>query len=333
VSLPGREARPRVAWREVDGILLLDKPVGLSSNQALQRARRLFRAAKAGHTGSLDPLASGVLPLCFGQATKVSGLLLDADKTYRARLALGVRTTTGDAEGEIVERLPVPPLAVEHVAAVLAGLTGPQDQLPPMYSALKRDGRPLYELAREGIEVPREPRRIVVYRLVLLDLATDALEFEVHCSKGTYVRTLGEDLARALGTCGHLAALRRTAVAAFDGQPTYALADLEALAGDESALDARLLPVDAALQGWRVVRLDVAGEEDFRHGRSAACTATVAGEARVYGPTGTLLGLGTVSGTLQHVAPDRLLTAAAGISPPESKASAERADCSCDRPA
>jgi tRNA pseudouridine55 synthase len=319
VSRPGREARPRIAWREVDGILLLDKPVGLSSNQALQRARRLFRAAKAGHTGSLDPLASGVLPLCFGQATKVSGLLLDADKTYRARLSLGARTTTGDAEGEVVERLPVPPLSAEQVAAVLTVLTGPQDQLPPMYSALKRDGRPLYALAREGIEVPREPRRIVVHRLALLDLTADALEFEVHCSKGTYVRTLGEDLARALGTCGHLDALRRTAVAAFDGQPTHALADLEGLAGDEPALDARLLPLDAALQGWPIVRLDAAGAEDFRHGRPAACPAAVAGAARVYGPAGALLGLGTVdNSTLQHVSPDRLLTAAGGVSAPPS---------------
>jgi tRNA pseudouridine55 synthase len=323
VSRPARDARPRVAWRELDGILLLDKPVGLSSNQALQRVRRLFRAAKAGHTGSLDPLASGVLPICFGQATKVSGLLLDADKTYRARLALGTRTATGDTEGEVVERLPVPPLAGPHVTAVLAGLTGPQDQLPPMYSALKRDGRPLYELAREGIEVPREPRRIVVHRLALLDLGADTLEFEVHCSKGTYVRTLGEDVARALGTCGHLASLRRTAVAAFDGRPTHALDDLEALAGDESALDARLLPIDAALQGWPLVRLDAAGEEDFRHGRPAACTATRPGESRVYGPAGTLLGLGTVSGALQQVAPDRLLTAAAGVPAPGSDRSAE----------
>lgn len=311
-----RDARPRVVWREVDGILLLDKPVGLSSNQALQRARRLYRAAKAGHTGSLDPLASGVLPLCFGQATKVSGLLLDADKTYRARLALGSRTTTGDAEGEVVERMPVPPLAAAQVAAVLAALTGPQDQLPPMYSALKRDGRPLYELAREGIEVPREPRRIVVHRLALLELAGDALEFEVHCSKGTYVRTLGEDLARALGTCGHLAALRRTAVAAFEGRTSYTLAELEGLQGDERALDGRLLPVDVALQGWPAVRIDAAGELDFRHGRAAACHAAAPGPTRVYGPAGTLLGLGSVDDALRRVAPDRLLTAAAGAPAP-----------------
>lgn len=309
---PPRDARPRVVWREVDGILLLDKPVGLSSNQALQRVRRLYRAAKAGHTGSLDPLASGVLPVCFGQATKVSGLLLDADKSYRARLALGARTTTGDAEGEIVERAPVPSLTRERVEAALAGLTGPQDQLPPMYSALKRDGRPLYELAREGIEVPREPRRIVVYRLELLDFAGDALEFEVNCSKGTYVRTLGEDVARALGTSGHLAALRRTAVAAFEGRAFHTLADLEALAGDEPALDRLLLPVDAALQGWPAVQLDGAGELDFRHGRAAACAASVPGPSRVYGPAGALLGLGTVEAGLRRVAPDRLLTAAAG---------------------
>lgn len=322
---PPRDARPRVVWREVDGILLLDKPVGLSSNQALQRARRLYRAAKAGHTGSLDPLASGVLPLCFGQATKVSGLLLDADKTYRARLALGARTATGDAEGEVVERAPVPPLAHGRVAAVLAGMTGPQDQLPPMYSALKRDGRPLYELAREGREVPREPRRILVHRLELLDLGPRELEFEVHCSKGTYVRTLGEDLARALGTCGHLAALRRTSVAAFEGQATHALAELEALAGDEVALDARLLPVDAALQCWPAVHLDAAGELDFRHGRAAACAATAAGPVRVYGPAGGLLGLGTLEAAAQRVLPDRLLTAAATVGTPAANGPSPRA--------
>jgi tRNA pseudouridine55 synthase len=311
VSAP-RGARPRVAWRDVDGILLLDKPVGLSSNQALQRARRLYRAAKAGHTGSLDPLASGLLPICFGQATKVSALLLDADKTYRARLALGVRTTTGDAEGEPAERAAVPPLERAAVEATLARLAGPQDQLPPMYSALKRDGRPLYELARAGMEVERERRRIVVHRLELFALEPDALEFEVHCSKGTYVRTLGEDIARALGTCGHLAALRRTAVAAFEGRPLQAFEDLAALAGDEPALDARLLPVDVALQAWPRVTLDDAAALDFRHGRAPACAPAAPGRARVYGPAGALLGLGTVDDTGLRVAPDRLLTAAAG---------------------
>jgi tRNA pseudouridine55 synthase len=305
-----------VIWRDVDGILLLDKPVGLSSNQALQRVRRLYRAAKAGHTGSLDPLASGVLPVCFGQATKVSGLLLDADKTYRARLALGARTTTGDAEGEIVERRPVPPLSRDLVEPALAALEGAQDQVPPMYSALKKDGRPLYELAREGAEVDRAPRRITIHRLTLLELAPDALEFEVHCSKGTYVRTLGEDVARALGTCGHLAALRRTSVAAFDGRSNESLAELEALAGNEAALDARLLPIDAALQAWPRVTVDAAGEADVRHGRATGCSAARPGPVRIHGADGALLALGTVDASGARVAPDRLLTAAAGGAAP-----------------
>jgi tRNA pseudouridine55 synthase len=301
--------RPRVVWRDVDGILLLDKPLGLSSNQALQRARRLYRAAKAGHTGSLDPLATGVLPLCFGQATKVSGLLLDADKTYEARLQLGARTSTGDAEGEVVERLPVPALARERVEAALAALTGPQDQLPPMYSALKRDGRPLYELARAGVEVERTPRRIVVHRLRLLALDAASLTFEVECSKGTYVRTLGEDVARALGTCGHLGALRRTAVAAFAGHPLQSLDGLEALAGAEAALDALLMPVDAALGAWPAVTLDAGGARDVLHGRATACATAAPGAVRIYGPGEELLALGTVDASGTRVAPDRLLTA------------------------
>jgi tRNA pseudouridine55 synthase len=161
VTDAGRGPRPRSAWREVDGILLLDKPLGLTSNQALQRVRQLYRAAKGGHTGSLDPLATGMLPLCFGQATKVSALLLDADKTYRATLALGARTASGDAEGEVVERRPVPALDRAAVEAACATLRGPQRQVPPMHSALKRDGRPLYELARAGIEVERASRQVV----------------------------------------------------------------------------------------------------------------------------------------------------------------------------
>jgi len=204
--IPGA-ARRRVEWRRVDGILLLDKPVGLSSNQALQQVRRLYRAAKAGHTGSLDPLASGVLPLCFGQATKVAGLLLDSDKTYRASLALGSRTTTGDREGAVVETRPVPPLEEEAVRAVLEGFVGERQQIPPMYSALKRDGEALYALARRGVEVERIPRRIRILGVALESLEDGRLEFEVTCSTGTYVRTLGEEVAEALGTCGYLEAL------------------------------------------------------------------------------------------------------------------------------
>jgi tRNA pseudouridine55 synthase len=309
-SSGGRVPRPRIAWRDVDGILLLDKPLGLSSNQALQRVRRAFRAAKAGHTGSLDPLATGVLPICLGQATKVSGLLLDDDKTYEARVVLGARTSTGDAEGEVVERLPIPVLGRPEVEAALARFTGEQDQLPPMYSALKRDGRPLYELAREGVEVERATRRIVVHRIALLEFGDGSLTFEVECSKGTYVRTLGEDLARALGTCGHLGTLRRTAVGAFAGLPLQTLEELEAVAADGRPLDDRLLPVDAPLRSWPTITLDAAGARDVLHGRAAACAPVASGAVRIYGPDHRLLGLGTVDASGSRVAPDRLLTSA-----------------------
>lgn len=306
----GSDSRPRIEWRDVDGILLLDKPVGLSSNQALQRARRFFRARKAGHTGSLDPLASGMLPLCFGAATKVSAFLLDSDKVYRARLALGARTTTGDAEGEIVERASVPQLHAELVRATFASRVGPYRQVPPMYSALKRDGRPLYELARAGREVEREARELVLHRLDLVALDADWLDFEVHCSKGTYVRVLGEDLARALGTVGHLAALRRLEVAPFGANALVDFATLEACA-DATALERLLLPPDAALARWPAIELDANGAADVRHGRAAACASTRPYErVRLYGPERRFLGIGTVAADGASVAPVRVLAPA-----------------------
>lgn len=307
----GREPRPRVEWRDVDGILLLDKPIGMSSNQALQQARRLFRARKAGHTGSLDPLASGMLPLCFGSATKVSGYLLDSDKTYRATLALGERTSTGDAEGEVVERAEVPAIDDVRARDVLARFVGAYRQVPPMYSALKRDGRPLYELARAGVDVEREARDLTLFRLDLLSLAADRLEFEVHCSKGTYVRTLGEDIARALGTVGHLAALRRLSVAPF-GVAMHDFAVLEACE-DEAARDRLLLGADAALASWPDVDLDAEGEFHLRHGRAAACSGPAGRQVRVYGPGRRFIALGRVRDDGAAVVPERLLAAAAGL--------------------
>jgi tRNA pseudouridine55 synthase len=304
-------ARPRREWRTVDGIVLLDKPEGLSSNQALQRVRRLYRARKAGHTGSLDPLATGVLPLCFGQATKVAGFLLDADKTYRATLALGCRTATGDREGEVLERVAVPPLDAATVDAALARFRGVSEQVPPMYSALKRDGEALYALARRGIEVERAPRAVRIEALALVALGGAALEFEVTCSKGTYVRTLGEDIARALGTVGHLAALRRTSVGgAFAGAVPHALAALEALAGDAAALEALLLPVDAALGAFPAVVLGTADAGRFRHGQAVAVTAAPLLRVRLYAADGAFLGLGDTDGTGQSVRPLRLMSAA-----------------------
>ena len=308
-----RPARPRVAWRTVDGILLLDKPLGLSSNQALQRARRLYRAAKAGHTGSLDPLATGVLPLCFGQATKVAGLLLDSDKSYRARIALGHRTSTGDREGAVTETRPVPPLERADVAAALARFVGELEQVPPMYSALKRDGEALYALARRGIEVERAPRRVRIVRIALGQLEAATLEFTVTCSKGTYVRTLGEDIAAALGTCGYLEALERTEVGAFAGETVHRFEELERLAPDEGALDALLRPVDSALSAYPAVALTGEQAERFRHGQSvAASLASVDGltalaEVRVYDDRQCFLGIGALDAAMAAVRATRLM--------------------------
>ncbi|GAB4412910.1 MAG: tRNA pseudouridine(55) synthase TruB [Sideroxydans sp.] len=239
--------------RALDGVLLFDKPLELSSNSALQKVRRLYRAEKAGHTGTLDPLASGLLPICFGEATKFTTMLLDADKSYRATLKLGQRTTTGDAEGEVIE---VRPVAVDWaiVQSVLQHFLGERQQLPPMYSALKHAGKPLYEYIRQGETVERTPRRIFIHTLVAEQLAGDELTFSVRCSKGTYVRTLGEDIGAALGCGGHLTALRRTAIGPFSLASAIALPHLEAL--DEAGRDALLLPLDTLVQALPALTVD-----------------------------------------------------------------------------
>ena len=300
--------RPRREWRTVDGIVLLDKPPGLSSNQALQRVRRLYSARKAGHTGALDPLATGVLPLCFGQATKVAGLMLDADKTYHATLALGARTSTGDREGEVVETRPVPVLAREQVEAVLERFRGPSQQVPPMYSALKRDGEALYKLARRGIEVEREPRPIRIDAITLGVLDGTTLSFDVTCSKGTYVRTLGEDIAAALGTTGHLAALRRTDVGgALSRLQSHPMESLERLADDLAALDALLLPPDTILQDRPAVTLTAAATAALLHGQVVAVAGVPAAEVRIYGDDHRFLGLGRMDDRGERVRPVRLM--------------------------
>jgi tRNA pseudouridine55 synthase len=246
----------RVRGRPVDGILLLDKPIGLSSNHALQRVKRLFDARKAGHTGSLDPLADGMLPVCFGNATKLSAYLLDADKFYWFRLRLGQTTTTGDAEGDMVEERPVDGVTCEQVEDVLAGFSGEIEQLPPMYSALKHKGKRLYELAREGVEVEREPRKVTIHSLDLLRCDVPELEVRVHCSKGTYVRTLAEDIGSRLGCGAHVTALRRTGVGPYTDLPMHGMAELETLSEQgHAALDALLLPIDSALGEWPAVRV------------------------------------------------------------------------------
>lgn len=277
-------------WKRVDGVLLLDKPVGLSSNDALQKARRLFSAAKGGHTGTLDPLASGLLPLCFGEATKFSADLLDADKTYETTLQLGVTTDTGDAEGQVTGNFTVN-VEKSQILPVLQRFTCEIEQIPPMHSALKRDGRPLYELARQGVEVERAPRRITIHAIDCLDFTGDTLSLRVHCSKGTYIRVLGEDIGRALGCGAHLIALRRTRVGDLDLEGSVTLAELEAMA--ETDRPARLRPVDALLRTLPVHRIDAAAEQRFSHGNPVDAPAGASGKWRVYADD-RLLGLGEV---------------------------------------
>ncbi|MGH8555876.1 MAG: tRNA pseudouridine(55) synthase TruB [Methylococcales bacterium] len=233
----------------LDGILLLDKPSGVSSNHALQQVKRLFNAAKAGHTGSLDPLATGLLPVCFGQATRLAAFLLDNSKDYRVDIRLGLNTTTGDAEGKIKQQRPVPDFAHEELQAILGRFSGPISQVPPMYSALKRNGMRLYEYARNGIEVERSPRSVNIHQLDLLACSGDRLSLRVSCSKGTYIRTLAEDIGEAIGCGGHVEDLRRTAVGRFRSEDSWSVDRLQSLAA-ESRNDQCLLPIDEAVANW-----------------------------------------------------------------------------------
>jgi tRNA pseudouridine55 synthase len=269
-------------------VLLLDKPVRISSNHALQAVKRLFRADKAGHAGTLDPLASGLLPVLLGEATRFSGYLLDAPKRYEAEIHLGVTTTTADAEGDVIERKAVSVGRVE-IAAVIARFLGTQTQVPPMYSALKRDGTPLYVLARRGETVERAPRSIEIHSLELLSLEEDRLVVRVACSKGTYIRTLAEDIGAALGCGAHLSALRRTATGAFDLAQATTLDALAAMV--EEGRDALLRPADEILGQLPRVELDEPAEARFCHGQPIPMGTVPAGVCRVYGANGRFLGL------------------------------------------
>lgn len=297
--------------RRVSGVLLLDKPVGISSNHALQAAKRLYRAEKAGHAGTLDPLASGLLPVLLGDATRFSGFLLNAEKGYRADVRLGVKTTTGDAEGEVLERRPVHAGQAE-VEAVLSRFLGPQTQIPPMYSALKRNGQPLYELARRGETVEREPRDIEIFRLELQSWEPEKLVLDVSCSKGTYIRTLAEDIGEALGCGAHLGGLRRTATGAFRIEEAVSLDTLEALPEDQR--DSLLRAVDAVLTQLPEVVLEEGLAGRFCHGQTVALASVPRGVIRVYTPFGQFLGLGEDGGEGRLV-PKRLLAEAAKGSP------------------
>ncbi len=271
----------------VDGVLLLDKPSGITSNLALQKARRLLDAAKAGHTGTLDPLASGLLPLTFGEATKFSADLLDADKAYVATVQLGVRTTTADADGEVIERRPVT-VSRGQLEEVLSRFTGTIAQVPPMHSALKRDGKALYEYAREGVELERAPRTVRIDRLVLTRFEGDRAEIEVDCSKGTYVRVLAEDIGAALGCGAHLAGLRRTRVGRLTLEGSVTLAALEMM--PPAVRREWLQPVDALIADVTRVDLGEAQARRFAHG-NALDIGGAPGRRRVYGPNDELLGV------------------------------------------
>jgi tRNA pseudouridine55 synthase len=289
--------------RALHGVLLLDKPLGLSSNHALQRAKRLLNAEKAGHTGTLDPLASGLLPICFGAATKFSQASLDADKRYVATLGLGRTTTTGDLEGSTVDEREV---TVDRAAidAMLPRFVGAIEQRPPMHSALKHEGRALYEYAREGVEVERAPRAITVHAIDVLSLERDVLVLDVRCSKGTYVRTLAEDIGAALGCGAHLAALRRRASGALTVERATTLDALEGL--PEAERDALLLPPDALLTDWPEWRLSADEAARFLTGLRRRVDAADMPRVRVYGPDARVLGAAHI--TAGELIPDRLLS-------------------------
>ena len=301
-------ARRRNRGRNVHGILLLDKPAGLTSNRALQMVKRLYNANKAGHTGSLDPLATGMLPICLGEATKVSGFLLDADKRYHALIRLGVKTDSGDADGEVIETRSVPPLSRERVSEVLEGFLGTQMQTPPMHSAIKQQGVPLYKLAHQGIEVERKAREVTIHDIQLRRLEGDELEIDVHCSKGTYIRTLAEDIGEALGCGAHIAALRRTGVGGLEMAHLVDLDTLESLAEEGfEALDALLVPAGDALPDWPAVRLSEDASYYLRQGQPVFVPQLKAsGWVRLYRGEEEFLGLGTVLDD-GRVAPKRLL--------------------------
>lgn len=290
--------------REISGVLLLDKPLGISSNQALQIVKRLYQAAKAGHTGSLDPLATGLLPICFGEATKFSHFLLDADKSYRALVKLGATTTTADAEGEILTTHPVN-VIMAQVQATLKLFVGEIKQVPPMYSALKHEGKALYEYARAGVELARAARDVTIFDIQLHSLSDDLLDITVVCSKGTYIRTLAEDIGATLGCGAHLAGLRRTTTGHFDLQDAHTIESLEAMSVETR--DECLLAPDAAIKNLPQVTIDadsafylMRGQEVWKSGLNQQ------GLFRIYSEQGQFLGIGEQT-SAGNIAPRRLL--------------------------
>ena len=306
----GRGARKPAGFRDIDGILLLDKPKGISSNQALQETRSIFKANKAGHTGSLDPLATGVLPICFGEATKFSAYLLDASKSYRAVCQLGKTTTTGDAEGEVTSESAVT-VSREDINAVLTRFRGVIEQVPPMHSAVKVKGQRLYKLARKGREVEREARRIEIFELELVEFEQAQIVIDVRCSKGTYIRTLGEDIGKALDCGAYLADLDRTGVHPFWQQPCYSLEKLRDLAAvSDTALKQVLLPVKAALTDLPELIVDSLASENLKQGRFIQSDSTVhPGLLNLVCENGQFIGIGEATAD-GRILPKRLMNTA-----------------------
>lgn len=313
VAMKGPMGRSRRKGRPVDGILLLDKPAGITSNGALQRVKHLFGAAKAGHTGSLDPIATGVLPICFGEATKFSQFLLDADKSYVATIRLGEQTTTGDSEGECIATQPVPEMSRPEAEGYLDPFRGEIEQIPSMYSALKVDGQPLYKLARQGIEVERKARPVTIFRLTLLEQTNDTWVIDLVCSKGTYVRTLAEDLGAAIGCGAHVVALRRRQAGPFQIDESYSLDELDEIKIENAieGLDAVLLPVSAAVDDYPEVEMTDLTASYFLQGQ-AVQIAGVSGEGMVavYAETDEVRNFVGVGSILDdgRIAPRRLVT-------------------------
>jgi tRNA pseudouridine55 synthase len=308
--------RRRKSGRSVNGVLLLNKPIGLTSNKVLQKVRWLFDANRAGHTGALDPLASGVLPLCFGEATKFSQYLLDSDKYYRSTYTLGVSTATGDSEGEIISQQDASNITLQQVQDKIQDFQGEIDQVPSMYSALKHNGQPLYKLARQGIEIDRPARQITIFDYQIIDFrpgTNPEVDVEVHCSKGTYIRTLAEDLGKALGCGAHVSALHRFRAGPFDEQQTISLKELEKLKeqGSVEQLDQLLKPVDTPVSNYPAVEFDQIMAGYFQLGQEiSANKAFHQGQegdiVRVFREGGTFLGIGTVTED-GKVAPKRLI--------------------------
>jgi tRNA pseudouridine55 synthase len=302
---------------DLDGILLLDKPLGRSSNSALQKVRYLFNAKKAGHTGSLDPLATGVLPICFGQASKVTAFLLDSNKRYRCTAQLGITTTTGDKEGEVLLSRDLQPFTIEDIEKVLENFRGDIEQVPPMHSALKHNGQPLYKLARQGIDIERAPRPVTIHELTLIDKITDSITLDVHCSKGTYIRTLAQDIGEALGCGAHLSMLRRTQVSPFDCSKIYTIEELEQLA-ENNDLEAALLPIDSALINIPSMLLNNDEVQLIRNGIKIKRDNTPQSEMiRLYTNKNEFIGIGKISLTESGdrlLAPRRMMNTQAPLS-------------------